>query len=458
MLLRTFLDILLDWRPAFPQQRSCRRAIAQALGSLTAFGRRTVSRAIWAQGNQHQDWSADYRLHARCQWSPAQLFYPILQRALPWCGARFVSVAIDDTRLRKTGHKIPHAVYGRDPMSPKFHVNLTLGLRFLQLSLLLPLYRQAKASPRALPIRFQDAPSLKKPGKKATAQQRLEYRLALKQHNLSQLSVELIRGLRADLDQAGAHRKPLLIVGDNSFCNRTLFNAVWERTQIVARTRKDIKLCHRAPHASGRIYDLVKFTPEQVLKDERIPFRKIRIFYAGQWRKISCKEVTDVLWQSGAKQRLLRLLVVGPIPYYLPSQKRNHQRHPAFLLTTDRTASLRELLQPYFDRWQIEVNHREEKDTLGVGQTQLRSHRSVPRQPALIVAAYSALLLAGLTAFGVERDDRYQALPKWRRNAKRPSCLDLLTLLRKEIITQTDLVEPLGIKTDWKSLGLAAAA
>jgi hypothetical protein len=26
------------------------------------------------------------------------------------------------------------------------------------------------------------------------------------------------------------------------------------------------------------------------------------------------------------------------------------------------------MLQAYFDRWQIEVNHREEKDTLGVGQ------------------------------------------------------------------------------------------
>ena len=26
------------------------------------------------------------------------------------------------------------------------------------------------------------------------------------------------------------------------------------------------------------------------------------------------------------------------------------------------------------------------------------------------------------------------ALPKWRRNAKRPSCLDLMHLLRKELL------------------------
>jgi len=52
---------------------------------------------------------------------------------------------------------------------------------------------------------------------------------------------------------------------------------------------------------------------------------------------------------------------------------------------------VRQLLQVYFDRWQIEVNHREEKDTLGVGQAQLRHILSVPKQPAFSVASYSAL-------------------------------------------------------------------
>ena len=457
MLLSHLLDILQDWQAAFPQRRSCRRAIAQALGTLTAFGRRTLSRAIWAQGHQLDDWSAEYRLHARSQWRPADLFFPILQRALSWCRGRYVAVAIDDTRLRKTGRKIPTAAYGRDPMSPKFHVNLMLGLRFLQLSLLLPLYRYGKVSPRALPIRFEEAPPVKKPSRKATDEQWAEYRLATKQHNLSIRSVESIRGVRADLDRTGC-RKTLLMVGDNSFCNRTLFSAVWDRIEIVARTRRDLRLCRAAAPASGRIYDPVKFTPEQVLQDTRIPWKKIRIFYAGQWRKVPCKEVPDVLWQSGAKQRLLRLLVVGPIPYYLPSQKRKHQRDPAFLLTTDRHGTIRELLQPYFDRWQIEVNHREEKDTLGVGQAQLRSRCSVARQPAFAVAAYSALMLAGLTALGAERNHQYQPLPKWRRNAKRPSCLDLVTLLRKEMVTNQARLEPLGIRMDWKSLGLAAAA
>ena len=458
MLLPCLLKILRDWHPVFAQQRSCRRAIAQALGTLTAFGRRTLSRAIWAQGHQHHDWSADYKLHARSIWSPADLFQPILKRALPWCQGRYVAVAIDDTRLRKTGRKIQTAAYGRDPQSPKFHVNLMFGIRFLQMSLLLPLYRQSNTSPRGIPIRFEEAPPLKKPKRKATDDEWAAYRLASRQQNLSSRSVEMIRGLRSAVDALGDPQKTLLIVGDTSFCNRTLFTPVWERTEIIARARRDLKLCRRAPVGSRCFYDAVKFTPQQVLQDEAIAWTKVRIFHAGQWRKILYKELTDVLWQSGAKQRPLRLFVLAPIPYYLPSRKRNHYRDPAFLLTTDRKGTVRELLQPYFDRWQIEVNHREEKDTLGIGQAQLRSCRSVPRQPAFAVAAYSALMLAGLLTFGPERGDCYEMLPKWRRKASRPSCLDLVTLLRTEMAANKGLLAPLGFQISWKSLGLAAAA
>ena len=83
MLLRTLLEILQEWQAAFPRQHSYRRAVAQALGTLTAFGRRTLSHAIWAQGHEQEDWSADYKLHARASWRAADLFQPTLRRALP---------------------------------------------------------------------------------------------------------------------------------------------------------------------------------------------------------------------------------------------------------------------------------------------------------------------------------------------------------------------------------------
>jgi hypothetical protein len=457
VLLRSWLEITGGWEAAFGQQRSFHRALCQALGTLTTLGRRTLSRVIAAQGRQQQDWTADYRLHARAQWRVDDLFQPILEKALPLCGGRYLAMAVDDTRIHKTGRKILSAFYQRDPLSPKFRFNLMWGLRFLQVALLLPLYRTSQQSPRSLPMRFVECPVVKEPPQKAAQAEWDAWREHRKLSNLSRRTVEILRALRQACDAAGGRAKTILAVGDNSFCNRTLFRANWERIQIIARARRDIKLCRPAT-GGRRIYDPAKFTPEDIRQDDNVAWRKVRVFYGGQWRKIRCKEVAGIYWQSGAGQKLLRLLVLAPLPYQAPGRKRKYYRDPAFLLTTALTGSPRELLQPYLDRWQIEVNHREEKDTLGVGQAQVRSTQSVPRQPAFVVAAYSALLLAGILAYGPDRAAVYPQLPKWRRNAKRPSCLDLITVLRQEMTEQPAILKPLGLSAQWKTLVTTAAA
>lgn len=176
-----------------------------------------------------------------------------------------------------------------------------------------------------------------------------------------------------------------------------------------------------------------RFTPEAIRKDESICWVRADIHFGGAWRSIRYKEVEGVLWQRGAGIRRLRLLVVAPQPYKLSPNSKTNYRQPAYLFSTDMESSAAIVLQAYFDRWQIEVNHREEKDTLGVGQAQVRSAQSVPRHPAFAVASYSLLLLAGLQSFGPGRPDNFMALPKWRKSARRASALDLITLLRVEI-------------------------
>jgi hypothetical protein len=175
------------------------------------------------------------------------------------------------------------------------------------------------------------------------------------------------------------------------------------------------------------------FTPEEIRKDEQVEWHQKTIYFGGQWRTIRYKQLDGVLWRRGAGVRKLRLIVIAPVPYKLsPNAKRNY-REPAYLLSTDCASEAGILIQCYFDRWQIEVNHREEKSTLGVGEAQVWSEKSVPRQPAFAVACYSLLLLSALKAFGPGRGSEFVLLPKWRRKAKRPSALDLITLLRKEI-------------------------
>jgi hypothetical protein len=457
-LLTAFLSIVEDWRSVFPQQRTYQRAVRQALGSLVCLGRRCLSRIIWTNGGQHRSWSAEYFLHSRCQWEPQDLFQPILKRALAYCPQRLVGVAIDDTKLRKTGRSISQAFYQRDPLSPPFHVNLVLGLRFLQASLLVPLHRTANVGTRALPIRFQEVSRVKRPGKKASEEQLKQYKAAVKQQNLSRSFVQMGQQLREELDQAGGRDKILVLTADGSFCNRTCFAEVPDRSVLLARARKDAKLCVHAPTDTKRFYALEKFTPEQIRKDESRAWKTTKIFYGGKRRKIRYKAVSNLYWQRGAGKRALRLIVIAPTPYRKSKSRRLYYRDPAYLLTTDLRSSLQQLLQIYFDRWQIEVNHREEKDTLGVGQAQLWNVTSVPKQPVLAVASYSALLLASLQAFGAERGTAYAELPRWRRNARRPSCLDLITLLRKEMTQQTPMLDPFELKIGYPELVEAAAA
>jgi hypothetical protein len=458
MLLTAFLDLLSSWRTVFPQQRTYRRAVQHALGTLACLGRRCLSRVIWTNGGEQRSWSGDYFLYSRCRWDAQQLFTPILRQALPWCPGRMVGMAVDDTRLRKTGRLIPGASYQRDPLSPPFHTNFMLGLRFLQTSLLLPLHRNPNAACRALPIRFEEVPVVKKPGKRATAEDWKQFYQARKQHNLSAHFVQIMPVLRAALNQAGGAGKKLVLAVDGSFCNRTVFAASVEGVALIARTRKDAVLCYPAAPGDRRVYSAAKFTPEQMRKDETIPWRITKVFYGGRRRKIRYKEVPQVLWQGGAKRQRLRLFVIAPTPYRKSQSRRLYYRDPAYLLTTMASGSAHALLQIYFDRWQIEVNHREEKDTLGVGQAQLWNPISVPKQPAFAVAAYSALLLASLKAFGTERGAAFAPLPKWRRKAKRPSCLDLVTLLRQEMAQNPDLLRSLRLNTAPHSLVAAAAA
>ena len=438
MLLRNWQALLDSWKHVFAQTRTHQRALALALGLLCGVGRRTVTGAIGFLGQEQRDWSANYRVFSRSPWNPGALFDPWLRQAVEhYCPAdQPICAALDDTVLPKTGKQVPHTSWLRDAQGPPFQTNLLWGQRFMQVSLQLPLYRaDQQSSPRALPVRFAECPVVRKPGKKATEAERAEYRRAKKKYNLSTQFVAAARELRRRLDAQGFAPRRLLLSGDGSFCNRTTFGADWERTCLLCRARKDLKLCFRQRGPGRRFYSPETFTPEAVYQSARRKWKQARIFHGGRWRQVRYKEVKRVLWPGGAKRKFLRLFVLAPTPYLKTKAGRKYYRKRAFLLTDDLKTQTRVLLQDYFDHFEIEFNHRDEKSLPGVGQAQVWSARSVPRLPEFVVAAYSALLLASLQTYGRQRTTDYPLLPKWRREARRPSCQDLVTMLRLQIQT-----------------------
>jgi hypothetical protein len=447
-LLINFLMIVSLWKDTFYRQKTFRRALCHAISSLCAIGRHTITNILTFAGKDHLDWGAEYKLFSRSKWDLRSLFKPIIQQSLYLFEKDYIFVAIDDTKLKKTGKKIQSASWQRDSLSPPFWTNLILGLRFLQVSLLPPLHCLYNKPCRSLPVCFKEVPVIKKPGKKASQEEWEEYKKEVKVKNLSQSFVETIKELRKDLDNVGAFKKTLVVTCDGSFCNKVCMGADLERTHLVARCRKNAKLCFRNEGKGRAFYSKEKFTPEQVRQDDHIPWQEIRIFHGGEWRKIRYKEVNNVFWQNGTKRKRLKLIVIAATPYKLTKKGKTLYRQPAYILITDTEGPLQEYIQAYFDRWQIEVNHREEKDTLGVGEAQVRNDKSVPRHPAFRVAAYSALLLASIISYKDSYTDDFNILPSWRKKKKRPSCLDLVHLLRKQLTMNPKLALEWGVDID----------
>jgi hypothetical protein len=441
-LLCGFLRIWTHSRPAFLQTRTHLLCLSLALGLISAFGRRTITRAICARAGQFVDWSATYRFLSKDRWFPLALQHIVLLHASAYTqpGSPLV-VALDDSGCPKSGKRIPSAGYFYDPKSPPFARSFHWSLRFISMSVILAPYGLSGPA-RGIPIRFDLAPAIRKPKKKAPQHVQEEYRSLSRIWCLSTQGAEQIGLLRAEMDGERTLRGRLLVVvADSSYCNSAVMKNLPGRSVLVARTRKDIALYSppgsTAPGSRGRrrIYGEALPTPEQVRQSDIYPWHTTTIFAAGNWHTLRYKSVSPVLWKS-AGGRPLRLVVIAPLRYRPKRGSALLYRDPAYLLISDPSYSVTAALQHYFHRWEIEVNHRDEKDVFGIGDPQVWNPRSVARQPAFTAVLYSWLVLASLAAYGPGRGDQYLPHPKWRNNPPpRPSALDLVSQLRLELMS-----------------------
>jgi hypothetical protein len=433
MLLDALLELLTAWRPAFRRSRTYERVIAVLIGLLCAQGRRTLTQSIRIRGSADR-WSADYRGFSRAPWNQHDLFRPALAEASAihrkLCGDAPLVIHVDDTSTPKGGRS-GFVRWMKDPLSPPFHVNLRRGLRFQHFAADLPLHREGFDA-RAVSVAFDLVPSLKKPGKKATAEEVVDYRKRAKTSTLAHTAVQRLGVLREQLAASGLSNN-VLLVGDGSYTNQHLLRNLPAGVHYLGRARKDLALYRPASGPGRRIYGERLPTPQELRQDESIPWKVFQAHFGGKPRDVRVKVIGTVLWRGGARRRELRLLILAPVPYQGP--RRVLYRDPAYLLTTDvETQEIDRLVQAYLDRWQIEVVHRECKQTHGLGQAQVWSNQSVQRLYSAHVAMSSLLVLAAYRAFGPARTEHFAPRPPWRSRSPtdRPSYADLVDRLRED--------------------------
>jgi hypothetical protein len=343
---------------------------------------------------------------------------------------------MDDSLLRKTGRKIHGVRYLRDPLSPPFQVNLVRGQRVLQISAALP---DGRGGARMVPIDFEQAVLPAKPSRKATPEELAAYQQERARCNLNKVGAARLERLRQQMDQNGDAQRRLITSVDGRFTNSTVFGAVPERTVLVGRIRKDTVLYHlpqtQPDKGRKRKYGALAPTPEQLLQDETIPWQVVAGHACGQQHAFKVKQLGPVVMRMNGGAMPVRIMVIKPLGYRLKAGGKLLYRQPAFLVCTDPELPPEQLLQDYLWRWDIEVNFRDEKTILKIGQAQVRTEPSTQNAPALGVAAYSLLTLAAIQAYGKSGIPQRPQQPKWchRSANQRATTNELINQLRIDL-------------------------
>ena len=447
-LLESYDELFSRLHPHFSRIETFERARALSYAHLVTYGRHTISRMICGKNHQQDDWSADYKFFSSHKWNAHDLYFEILKETdhhSHWYHDG-VLVAMDESFRKKTGKKIPNVSILRDPMSLPFHPNLTPAIRFLQASAIINPEDRMDTT-RAIPVYFQEAAPAKKPKKKDPEHVKEQYKKEQKIKRISVKGHQALLQIREQVDRLpNGEDRPLFTTVDGSFCNRNFLRNTPENTVVIARARKDMRLFRPVEHNNhqgrGRhkIYGERLPTPDEIRKDDAYPWKTECIYAVGKYHELRYKVVSSVLWQRGTGRKRCRLFIIAPLRYRKSKNSKLLYRDPAYLLVTDENIPEKYLLQYYFFRWDIEVNHRDEKSLFGLGDAQVRSPLSVERNPQFTILVYSLLLLASINAYGPTRTDDYLPVPKWRKHIdRRPSALDILQKFRREImVTQLE--------------------
>lgn len=411
-----------------------------AFSTIVCLGRHTIAGTITTCGRQDVDWSSAYRLFERERIDEQVLSRSIRQSLVSMLPtAAPITVAMDDTLLPKRGRRIANAAWHHDPQGPAFAHQIIWSQRVVQVCGLLAQSAAEPSSARAIPLETALVPQVKKPGKRASAEEMKEYRKEKSRHTAPSIGAKTIRELRTQLDNEGSCARQLHVVVDGGYTNKSLLRMNLERTAIIGRIRKDAKL-RALPHGPekdrpGRPRKYGEFIarPAELLADKSIKWKSVEVFAAGALRTFKIKTHKKCCWPSGSLNHPVRVIVIQPLE---PSHDKVGKRrlffaHPGYLICTDPKLDPATVVQAYVQRWEVEVGFREQKTTLGLGQAQTTTLASCSAIIGFQSYCYALLLLAAAAT-----QITTPPLPKWQKppsKPHRPTISQLIATVRGEL-------------------------
>jgi DDE superfamily endonuclease len=436
-LMGALTPLVMAHRPAFRQERVFRRAMLLLVGWLFAFSRKTMTQLLAALGLVNQDWSAWYRLISHPRVDYDQLTRCLFQETLHHVPADVpYGVVLDATPVPRHSKTMPGTFWGRVAGGLGCRVNLRRLQRFVNLAWLLPV---ENSYTRALPVRwFPALPERAVPVEGEPPRKEWEAGLAS------------LKWVRQQLDAAGRKKQWVRAAADGAYDVNEIWRQLPARTILVVRCAKN-----------RRLYELPQIPPSPRGRGRPAAYGPLAP-HPQEWLH------RGVRWQSAAlvvrgKQRALKYHVAGPYlvegsggkPVFLLVVKgytcwnrtgtRKTYRPPAYLLANALRqgddwvlpAPAGELLEWVWQRWEVEVCHRELKSQFGIGELQCWSAKGSLLCVQWAVWIYAVLVLSGYRAWGL--CGRQPAAPtRWFRGSERWSLNTLWQGYRQELWRPAD--------------------
>lgn len=396
-LLRELMGLLEAHRSAFRQERTFWRSLALVFGELFAFARHTVTQSLLALGLTDADWSAWYRLFSRQRFSEEGLGSCLLRETLVHVGSdEPYVVGVDGTQVPRSSRKMPGTAWLQSPKTAPFRRGIHRAQRFEHGAWLAPI---EEGYSRAVPLRC--LPAFPPKAVASCARACREWEAAL----------EFVEWVRGGLDGAGRHRQGLMVLGDGAYDTVGFWQGMPERAVGIVRTARNRRLRElpgtEVRRGRRRKYGPVARHPVEWLR-ERGGWRKVPVDVRGR-RIEMCYRVEGPYLRERAAEHVLWLVVVrGAVWMSGKREPKRKEREPAFYLVSaverdggwELPLPEEKVLALVWQRWELEVAHREMKSGLGVGDKQCWGKRSAVASVQWSVWLYGVLLLAGYRAWG----------------------------------------------------------
>lgn len=429
-LVKDMLQMMEASREGFGQDRVYLRAVLLALAEILSFRNHHITDLLRSVGLTQEDWTAWYRLLQKpTRLHEERLGEEMVKRTREQMGkAGLYVVGIDSTTVPRNSQRMEGTSWLKCPRNPPWRIGFHRAQRFLNVSWLAPL---EEGYSRAIPLRW--LPCFPE---KAV---RREHEAQVEQ----QTGAAALNWVRGELDKQDP-LTPLLCLADGSYDRPDFWTGLPTKTVALVRTAKNRVLKALPPPYSGRgrhrLYGKRMPAPRDYLA-QRSGWQTFRFAVRGRQRRVVARVEGPFLRE---KLSAVPLMLIGVRGQEWLRAGRKQRREPVFYLVNavwrdgrwQLPLPLETLLQWAWQRWELEVVHREVKSGFGLGDKQCFHPRAAVTSVQWSAWVYSLLTFTTYRRLGSATTPK--RLPAWQRRTRRWTLQTTLDAFRYELSTHPD--------------------